>query len=518
MTVRSDTAADERLLELQRVLQSKTFSESETLRQILKFIVERSVAERADEIKEYTIATEVLGRSSDFSSKADNIVRVQAARLRKKLAEYYNGEGAEDPLHIFVARGHYYPEYLAPQLTVQPPINSSAQEAEQSVTPDPGPAKLSAALNWRTLAFGLLILNQAFLTYMLWPFRLSADSPKSPPLAKALALLWQPFVSSSQPPMIVYSNALFLMSEPGDLYRYYTDTSHSLAMGAQVPSLAGLERRGPIPNHLGPLYYFDSYTGVGEVVATGRITQLLALRGQDFSVKRSRIASYEDVRNRNVIFLGASLENAILGKLPVESDLVFEDPAGNEFVGKLLIRDRRPEANQPLTYEFQRDGRTKALQCEYALISLLPGVALDQYILALAGLSTLGTQAAAEFATSEASMLTLERMWAASGDQDRPSYFQALLEVQIRDGIAVKTTCLFVRRLRHTRQAKSGAPSHASPRQSDFSLFVERSPSYGGERVFNQFPRKPDPKGFRPNYSNAVVNYAGVKNGEKPGE
>jgi hypothetical protein len=250
------------------------------------------------------------------------------------------------------------------------------------------------------------------------------------------------------------------MSEPGDLYRYYTGTSHSLAMGAQVPSLAGLERRGPIPNHLGPLYYFDSYTGIGEVVAAGRISQLLTRYGQDFSVKRSRITSYEDVRNRHVIFLGASLENAILGKLPVESDLVFEEPAGNEFIGRLLIRDRRPEANQPVSYEFQRDERTKALQSEYALISLLPGVTVDQYILVLAGLSTLGTQAAAEFATSEGSMMTLEKMWAASGDQDLPSYFQALLEVQIRDGIAVKTTCLFVRRLRHNRQEKSGATSH----------------------------------------------------------
>jgi hypothetical protein len=451
MVVRSDTAADERLLALQHVLQSKTFSECETLRQILKFIVERSVAERADEIKEYTIATEVLGRPSDFSSKADNIVRVQALRLRKKLAEYYNGEGAQDPIHIFIARGHYYPEYLAAPLIVRTPINSSAPQAEQAVTSNPGQAKLSAALNWRRLALGLLMLNLALLTYILWPFRFSADSPKSPPLAKALALLWQPFVSSSQPPIIVYSNALFLMSEPGDLYRYYTDTSHSLAMGAQVPSLAGLERRGPIPGPLGPLYYFDSYTGIGEVVAVSRISQLLAGCGQDFTVKRCRITSYEDVRNRHVIFLGASLENAILGKLPVESDLVFEDPAGKEFVGRLLIRDRHPEANQPATYEFQRDDRTKALQSEYALISLLPGVTLNQYILVIAGLSTLGTQAAAEFATSEASMLTLERMWAASGDKDLLSYFQALLEVQIRDGIPVKTTCLFVRQLRHNR-------------------------------------------------------------------
>jgi hypothetical protein len=118
MVVGSDTA-DERLLELQRVLQSKIFFECETLRQILKFIVERSVAERADEIKEYTIATEVLGRSSDFSSKADNIVRVQAARLRKKLAEYYNGEGAENPLQIFIARGHYIKAKESPLLPVR---------------------------------------------------------------------------------------------------------------------------------------------------------------------------------------------------------------------------------------------------------------------------------------------------------------------------------------------------------------------------------------------------------------
>lgn len=55
-------------------------------------------------------------------------------------------------------------------------------------------------------------------------------------------------------------------------------------------------------------------------------------------------------------------------------------------------------------------------------------------------------------------MLTLERMWAATGDKEPPSYFQALLEVQIRDGIALKTTCLFVRRLRHNQQEKSVAP------------------------------------------------------------
>ena len=165
-------------------------------------------------------------------------------------------------------------------------------------------------------------------------------------------------------------------------------------------------------------------------------------------MKRSRIASYDDVRNRNVIFLGASLEDSMLGKLPVDSDLVFEEPKGGEFVGRLLIRDRHPREGMPSTYEFKRDERTKALQSEYALISLLPSVSPNYYILVLAGLSTLGTQAAAEFAASEESMLTLEKLHSASQDNDaRSPYFQALLEVQIRDGIAVKTNCQFVREL-----------------------------------------------------------------------
>src|SRR2546426_6819371 len=106
-----DLAVDERLLALQRVLQSKTFCNAGSMRHFLKFIVEKSVAGRVDEIKEYTIATEVLGRSYDFDPKSDNIVRVQAHRLRKKLDEYYGQEGIDNPIRISIPSGHYYPEY-----------------------------------------------------------------------------------------------------------------------------------------------------------------------------------------------------------------------------------------------------------------------------------------------------------------------------------------------------------------------------------------------------------------------
>lgn len=454
-----DSFVDERLLALQRVVQSKTFSNADSMRHFLEFIVKRSIAGRVDEIKEYTIATEVLGRSYNFNPKSDNIVRVQAHRLRNKLDEYYSQEGTHDPVRIFIPSGHYYPEYdthsPAQQIPSieQMPIDPDVAQTSPTAKPNAAPARFSARLSRQPLVLALLILNLLFVSYLLLRTARKENTTKGQPaLAESLTSLWQPFIATDQPPLIVYSNALFLMSEEGDLYRYYNDTSHSFAMGAQVPSVIGLERRGPIPNRVGPLYYFDSYTGTGEVIAMGRIAELLSRSGKNFLVKRSRIASYDDVRNRNVIFLGTSLEDSILGKLPVESDLVFEEPTGHQFVGRLLIRDRHPGTGMPPTYQFQRDERTKALQAEYALISLLPGVTPNQYILVLAGLSTLGTQAAAEFATSDKTMPALDQMRSTVSDNTaRSPYFQALLEIQIRDGIAVKTNCLLVRELHRNR-------------------------------------------------------------------
>src|ERR1039458_5099427 len=100
-----------KVLTLNCVLNSKTLSGSQASRQILKFIVEKSLAGCADEIKEYTIATQALGRPEDFDPRADNIVRVQVQRLRKKLEDYYRDEGTNDPMRIVIPLGHYHAEF-----------------------------------------------------------------------------------------------------------------------------------------------------------------------------------------------------------------------------------------------------------------------------------------------------------------------------------------------------------------------------------------------------------------------
>ncbi len=124
-----DSFVDERLLALKHLLQSETFANADSMRHFLEFIVEKSLAGRVDEIKEYTIATEVLGRAHDFDPKSDNIVRVQAHRLRKKLDEYYSQEGTHDPVRILIPSGHYYREYH----TNSTPASMQSNVAEPTV-------------------------------------------------------------------------------------------------------------------------------------------------------------------------------------------------------------------------------------------------------------------------------------------------------------------------------------------------------------------------------------------------
>jgi hypothetical protein len=435
---------DGRRAAIERVLHSATFSRSDSSRQLLKFIVEKSLAGDLDSIKEYTIATEALGRPPDFDPKADSIVRIQVQRLRKRLEEYYSDEGRRDPIRIVIPSGHYipefrtYPEPSPPKKLDEPLVPSSP---ERPLVPATREISHRFLLGLVVVLLGAVVIMGLYLSRALG---LKA-SAKPSTLLSSLVPLWQVFLPPSAPPLIVYSNATFLTDDYGDVYRVSFSSAHPLPSGAKIPSLSGLENVPPVLPRTGNLRYFDLYTGTGEVVAAGKIARLLGAEKQDFSVERSGLVSYDNIRGGNVIFLGSSAEDAVLEKLPIDAEFVF-DLSGEDAV----IRDRAPAPGQPRSYQLGRDPKTGEYQTDYALIGLLPSVDPGRYVLVLAGITTLGTQAAAEFATSPAQMTTLENMRSAShGPAGRSPYFQSLLEVQIRNGAIARISCLLVRELRH---------------------------------------------------------------------
>jgi hypothetical protein len=443
MTGPGERFHDGRRAAIERVLHSAAFSRSDSSRLLLKFIVEKSLSGDFDSLKEYTIATEALGRAPDFDPKADSIVRIQVQRLRKRLEEYYSDEGRDDPVRIVIPSGHYIPEF---RTYPEPGPPKKIDEPLVPPSPDRPLVATGRELSHRSLIAVVVVLVGAVVIvglYLSRAFGLKA-SAKPSSLPSSLVPLWQVFVPPNAPPLIVYSNATFLTDDYGDVYRVFLSSAHPLPSGAKIPSLSGLENIPPVLPRTADLRYFDLYTGTGEVVAAVKIARLLGAEKQDVSVERSGLVSYDNIRAGNVIFLGSSAEDAVLEKLPIDAELVFDLSQG------AVIRDRGSGPGPPHSYQLGRDQKTGEYQTDYALISLLPSVDPGRYVLVLAGITTLGTQAAAEFATSPAQMATLENMRGASrGPAGRSPYFQSLLEVQIRNGAIARISCLLVPELRH---------------------------------------------------------------------
>jgi adenylate cyclase len=101
--------------QLERILASGQFVATNRLRGFLRFVVEQTLAGRADRLKAYAIALEVLGRDANFDSQNDPVVRMEAGKLRRRLERYYLGAGRGDPIRIEIPKGTYVPTFAFQQ-------------------------------------------------------------------------------------------------------------------------------------------------------------------------------------------------------------------------------------------------------------------------------------------------------------------------------------------------------------------------------------------------------------------
>jgi adenylate cyclase len=98
--------------QLQRIAENPSFRATAAQKAFLQFIVEKALAGESDEIKGYTIATQVFGRRPDFNQATDPVVSIHANKLRRALEHYYLVEGKSDPIRIDIPKGTYVPTFL----------------------------------------------------------------------------------------------------------------------------------------------------------------------------------------------------------------------------------------------------------------------------------------------------------------------------------------------------------------------------------------------------------------------
>jgi hypothetical protein len=154
-SVSSPFANDERWLLVQRIIASKYFIKALQLRDILIYVTSQVLSDEKIAIPEHEIACKVLGRRESFNPNDDNIVRVQAGHLRRKLDQYFSTEGREEPYILIVPKGTYVPHFVLRQRggasdSAGPSLHLDTVEPQATLA-----TAISTSSNVKTSLFGL---------------------------------------------------------------------------------------------------------------------------------------------------------------------------------------------------------------------------------------------------------------------------------------------------------------------------------------------------------------------------
>ena len=174
--------------QLARILASDEFVASDRLKGFLRFVVEETLGGRADRLKAYTIALEVLGRDAGFDAQNDPIVRMEAGKLRRRLERYYLGAGRDDPIRIDIPKGGYAPKFILPHAV-------GATEESGVARPPHSFWRLSRRTLW---SLGGALATGLILATVIW-LRSDALTPEPAAMqARGPAVIVLPFENLSQ--------------------------------------------------------------------------------------------------------------------------------------------------------------------------------------------------------------------------------------------------------------------------------------------------------------------------------
>lgn len=397
--------------QIEKITASPLLNGSDALCRLLRFLATEAVINPGVAVKEYRIATELFHRPPEFDPKLDSTVRVQTARLRSKLAEYYGTDGATDDLLVEIPKGSYLLSYHHKSA---PAVEEPAPAAPVAPLPAAAPGRLS---NRRRLGFGVVILSLvAALAFAMIQYNRAEQEIEAtlraegiqPADLESLRHFWAPILHGPEEPIVIYSNAEFT-GRPETGMRYLTATD----------SREGL---------------LDHYTGVGEVLAVHELDHVFGALHIPLRVKRGRLLSLDDAKTHDLIFVGSSAENLALIDIPVAKEFVFRRLEEGPRRGDVAVVNVNPNPGEDPAYLADP---SRPISEDYAVIALprSDSTSAPARIL-LAGTTTLGTEAAVEFACDPNHVRELLGRASGSTRADiRP--FEAILRIKVSKGVPV---------------------------------------------------------------------------------
>jgi hypothetical protein len=359
--------------------------------------------DEAGEIHEQEVGHKVFGRQLSYDTSSDNIVRVHASLLRKRLDQYFAAEGAAEPLILEIPKGNYAPLFRQRgEPEPEPPV----------LRPPPLPTRT----NWRLwLLAAAAVLFACSTAYLLWRQQAAARPP-------TVGLLWSRIFRPGQLTDIVLDDAVIglyqdLAGRELGLSDYFgRDYLRTLSETGLVGKL------DPQTAHSIILKRYSSYAGANLL---WKLFQISAASQPRTSVHFARDYTFRALKANNVVLLGNSRSNPWIE--PFESHLglrwVYDSALGVQYP----VDTGNGSGNNTL----YRPPETGEAREGYCLIALLPNLGGNGNVLIISGAGGSTTNAAADFLADEQFVAQLKRRLPVAKDGGFP-YFEALLRVKGR--------------------------------------------------------------------------------------
>jgi hypothetical protein len=397
---------DEKRAALEAVLASRSFDRSDQLKRFLRYVCEQEFAGQGQELTEYRIGVEALGRPESFSPNDDSIVRNRAYAVRRKLEEYYGSEAPDAAVRIDLPKGNYVPRFS----TVVPAAEAVEPRVEDS---------RRRAFPWAVA--GALICGVGLGALGWWAVERGRLRPEPGAVLRAA---WGDLLRSGETVLISVA------TPPQSFIREFPEAAPAVpGLHPVQPSVVEWYRRQrtlppgevllEVPTFNSPLW--------GDAAGAFRVATMLRQYGVPSELIAERLVTPPFFRNRNVVFFGSPEYSTAIGRLMQRLPLQmgYDRTAGDHIAyetdsGGTVIRRFPPK----------RDPQSRHLAEVYGLITILPaesdGGQHSTYIV-FSGISSAGTQAAAEYFATPNHLETLAGKIGVRGGEPWPKRLQVLV-------------------------------------------------------------------------------------------
>jgi hypothetical protein len=415
---RPKTESEKQLVrsQLEKIVSDSRFTASKRYPCMLRYIVEQTLAENEDSLKERTLGVEVFHRPADYDTNLDPVVRLCAVEVRKRLVQYYQLPAHAGELRIELNPGSYVPvfsqpasngltletipaEVILPEL-IPADVPSKAEFVSQPFVSQP---RRPRNFYWPAglIAAGVIVALALVLGTRHWRH---LGKPNS-----ALEEVWSPLLSSSKP-------ILFCVGEK--------------EMFPPHDSLTQLQSGADDDSSLQAVADKNDFVPYSDVQILSRFVSLVGAHGHAFRVQNSRTTVSSQLREGPVVLIGLLNNEWTLNRT---SSLRFhvEGPEGPDRI-YWIADTQHPESR---AWQVKAQAPRSPVVKDYAIAARFTDESTGQVVLVAAGIAGSGTRAAGEFLTDEES---LKQLVDGAGIDWSRTNFEVVLSSQVVNGMQGK--------------------------------------------------------------------------------